>query len=159
MAAMITILPITALLILLGAAWSDVRSFRIPNGYPLALILLFIPFAVLNLGTPEIVWHLAHFAIALAVGMLLFGLKWVGGGDAKLYAAIALWFPMDQGPFLAMWIGLSGVIVVLVYFFGRRMVRSPDDKTTSRDRRIPYGVALAVGAILCWLWMQNGPTI
>ena len=152
MAAMALILPAAALLVLLGAAWSDIRSFRIPNGYPMALLLLFVPLAALQIGFPEIWWHLAHFAVALAIGMLLFAIKWVGGGDAKLYAAVAIWFPLDQAPMLAMFTGLSGLVLAIVYFLRRKLASSDAQKAKAKDRRIPYGVALALGAIACWLW-------
>ncbi|MGL5839173.1 MAG: A24 family peptidase [Sphingorhabdus sp.] len=139
-----------ALAMLLAAAWSDIRAFRIANYYPFALILIFAAYALLDVAPGVPWWHLAHFAIALAVGMLVFGIKWIGGGDAKLYAAIAIWFPLATGPLLLLCITISGAVVALFYIAMRKFGVGPNADLARKDRRIPYGVALAVGAVACW---------
>jgi prepilin peptidase CpaA len=140
-----------AALCLAGAAISDIRSFTISNLFPLGLIGLFLAYRLIEGFGGGDWWNAAHFGIALLVGMLLFGLKWIGGGDAKLYAAAALWFPLAEGARLIFLTGIAGLVLAIVYFATRRWAKSSDDPGKKRtDRRIPYGVAIAMGAIACW---------
>ena len=75
------------------AASSDLLTMTISNRVSL---LLAGGFAVLALVTgmslAEIGWHLAAGAVVLAVAFGFFARGWIGGGDAKLAAATALWF-------------------------------------------------------------------
>ncbi|WP_374579507.1 prepilin peptidase, partial [Phenylobacterium sp.] len=74
------------------AALRDVTSFTIPNWISLALIGAFFPAAVLlGVGLPQIGLHVAAGVAALVAGMVMFALRWIGGGDAKLFAAAGLW--------------------------------------------------------------------
>lgn len=79
--------------------------------------------------------------------MLLFKLGWVGGGDAKLYAAVAIWFSGLEAALLIFATGMSGLILAIAYFLARK-IGSPGDGTAKRERRIPYGVAIAGGALI-----------
>jgi prepilin peptidase CpaA len=139
--------PLAAAGALAAAAWSDFRTFRISNLWPLVLILLFGGFWLLGAEVTDPLSHLAHFGIALVVGMVLFALKWIGGGDAKLYAAVALWFPLSSGPALVFATTMAGLVLAVFYVLTRRWVA----KDKRKDRRIAYGVAIAFGAVLCWL--------
>jgi prepilin peptidase CpaA len=127
------------------AAVSDVRAFRIPNIYPALLILLFLGARLIWGFSFSDWWHLLHFAIALVVGMLLFKLGWVGGGDAKLYAGAAVWFSGTNAAMLIFATGIAGLLLAIVYLLKRKLRRS-DQQVPKKDRRIPYGLAIAVGA-------------
>lgn len=135
---------------LCAAALSDLRSFRIANIFPIILILLFIG-ANSFIGFSGALWaNLLHFLLALAVGMILFGRGWVGGGDAKLYAAAALWFNWTGAAVLIFLTGVAGLLLAMA-FIGARMVGLRKN-IPKEDRRIPYGVAIAAGAILTVAW-------
>jgi prepilin peptidase CpaA len=139
-----------AAFVLLGAAYSDLKQFKIPNLMPVLLLALYACYvAIVGLSAFNW-WHVAHFAIALIVGMALFAMKWFGGGDAKLYAAVALWFPLQMGHLLLFYVGTAGLILAILFILTRKFTKGPDGKKRT-DRRIPYGVAIAVGAIACWL--------
>lgn len=138
-----------AAFVLLGAAYSDFKQFRIPNMMPGLLLVLYATYVAVVGAAAFSWWHVAHFAIALAAGMLLFAIKWIGGGDAKLYATAALWFPLQSGHYLIFFVGLAGSVLAVLYLLTRRFTRGPDGKKRT-DRRIPYGVAIAAGAIACW---------
>src|ERR1700709_1501188 len=87
------ILVLVALPLLLAAAagW-DLASFTIPNFLQAGLIAAFVAFAAAtHLHAPQIGWHLLAGVIGLAIGFALFALGYVGGGDAKLFAAVVLW--------------------------------------------------------------------
>ena len=84
------------------AAVSDLLTMRIANGVSLGLVAAFLVVA-LTAGMPaqDVLLHLAVGVALLVAGMLLFSLNLVGGGDAKLLAAAALWIGYDQFlPFL-----------------------------------------------------------
>lgn len=139
-----------AAFVLLGAAYSDLKQLRIPNMMPALLIVLYATYALVDGAQHFSWWHIAHFGVALLVGMGLFAAKWFGGGDAKLYAAAALWFPLQLGHLLLFYVGIAGAVLAILFILTRRFARTPDGKKRT-DRRIPYGVAIAVGAIAFWL--------
>ena len=94
------LLVLFALPVLLAAAagW-DLASFTIPNFLQVALIGMFALFAVAaHLHWPEIGWHLLAGFAGLSIGFALFALGYIGGGDAKLFAATALWSRSGVGP-------------------------------------------------------------
>ena len=78
-------------LLALAAGW-DLTSYTIPNFLSAALIAAFVLFAVATHMTLGAVGtHLLAGAAGLCAGFALFALGTIGGGDAKLFAAIALW--------------------------------------------------------------------
>ena len=135
---------------LAAAALSDLRSFRISNIFPAVLIVLFVT-AYGFAGFSEALWqNLFHFLLALIVGMVLFGGGWIGGGDAKLYAAVALWFGWTGAATLIFLTGLAGLVLAIAFVAARMMGLRKN--VPKEDRRIPYGVAISAGAILCAIW-------
>lgn len=143
--ALLLILLATACLVM--AAVSDIRAFKIANIYPACLLLLFLGSRLIWGFSPADWQHLLHFAIALAAGMLLFKMGWVGGGDAKLYAAAAIWFAGLNAALLIFATGMAGLVLAIFYFVKRKMSRKVDASKRS-ERRIPYGVAISGGAII-----------
>ena len=87
-----TLLLLIFPVLVITAALRDVTSYTIPNWISLALAAGF-PLAALALGLPLSVIgvNLAVGAAALVAGMVMFSLGWIGGGDAKLFAAAGLW--------------------------------------------------------------------
>ena len=79
-------------LVMAFAAAYDLFSMTVPNSLSLALVAGFGVLAPLvGLG-----WEAAGLSIALAFGalvitFLMFSLGWIGGGDAKFFAATCLW--------------------------------------------------------------------
>ena len=91
------ILDIARLLLFPGlmafAAASDLFTMTISNRVSLALVGGFLALALLSgLGFYDILSHLGAGLTVLAVTFACFAMGWVGGGDAKLAAAAALWF-------------------------------------------------------------------
>src|SRR3979409_1731674 len=75
------------------AAASDLFTMTISNRGSLALAAGFLALASVSaLGLPEILNHVGAGAAVLALAFACFAMGWVGGGDAKLAAATALWF-------------------------------------------------------------------
>jgi prepilin peptidase CpaA len=134
----------------------DLVSYIIPNWISLALVGAFFP-AALALGIPlgEIGIHAAIGAGCLVLGMVMFALRWIGGGDAKLLAASALWMGWPAlGPF-GLYTGLAGggLALTLLYLRSARVrpyvLVGPAwlTRLASPGEGTPYGVAIAIGAL------------
>ena|SRR5579864_1767794 len=152
MAAETLILAVFALLAL-AAAW-DIASFTIPNFIPLSLIILFACFVVAaRLPVEAVGAHLLVGLIGFVVGFALFALGFIGGGDAKLFAATLIWLgfrdALDYALIAALFGGGLTLAIIsiralpLPVFLVRHawIARLHDEKAG-----IPYGVALASGA-------------
>ncbi|MGH6664478.1 MAG: A24 family peptidase, partial [Pseudolabrys sp.] len=78
------------------AASSDLLTMTISNRISLALTGGFAVLALATgMGLPAIGMHLAAAALVLTIAFTCFAFGWIGGGDAKLAAATALWFGFD----------------------------------------------------------------
>ena len=137
------------------AAASDLLTMTIPNRLSLALVAGFVPLAWLGgLGGQAILLHVAAGAAMLAVTFAMFAFGWIGGGDAKLAAATALWLGFSALPdylFIATIGGgvLTLAILALRFFplpgfaLGWTWLCRMHDRGTG----VPYGIALAAAAL------------
>ena len=138
-------------------AMTDILSYRIPNWIPAAIIVLFAlaaPLAGMPLSAAGL--HGLVFLVALVIGMGLFAGNIIGGGDAKFFAAIALW----MGPTLIVKyvfaFALVGGALALILVLLRRSpvatmaaVRLPAlSPLLSPKAGLPYGVALGLGGLI-----------
>jgi hypothetical protein len=88
------------------AALSDAVSMTIANRLSLLLAGSFLVLAPLSgMDWTTIGWHLAAGALVLSVTFTIFAIGGMGGGDAKLLAATALWMGLPRLP------GIAGVLV------------------------------------------------
>lgn len=140
--------------LLVVAALQDMWKLRISNAIPGAILGLYLGWLVF-VGLPADIWqNAALFTLVLSVGTLLFARDWLGGGDVKLLAAISLWFDLAGGMALLAYVTIGGGIVALVLILLRGALpvrlREATGWAALRIRGpIPYGVAIAAGAILC----------
>lgn len=131
---------------LFAAAISDLRAYRIPNALPGILMLLFGVAQIMD-SSAMVPWsNIAHFGIALIVGMFLFSRGWIGGGDAKLYAATALWFALNGAVMLLFFTTIAGGVLAAAFIAAR--LSGLRKNVPKADRRIPYGVAIATGGVI-----------
>lgn len=138
------------------AAASDLVAMTISNRLCLALIAGFaICAAVLGLSLGEIGWHLTAGALVLAIAFSLFAAGWIGGGDAKFAAAIALWFGFDQlGSYFAIAGILGGILTLLLLRLRSQPLPVLAEKWRwarrlhAANEGVPYGIALAFAALL-----------
>ena len=135
-----------ALFALIGA-WLDVVSRRLPNWLCLALALAGLALAAASGGAGALVSPAIHAAIALVAGLVLFGFGWIGGGDAKFYAACAAWFPLRSGFYLIATISFAGLVVVTAWLAYRRATGRKTRRDEEAFASVPYGVAIAIGAV------------
>ena len=79
------------------AAASDLFTMTISNRVSLALVAGFLVLALLGgMGLHDFLMHLGAGAAVLVVAFACFAMGWVGGGDAKVAAGVALWFGFDH---------------------------------------------------------------
>ena len=142
-------------LLVLWAALKDATTFTIPNRVTLALAAAFAP-AALAAGLGPAAWgvSLACGAATLAVGVGLFALGWVGGGDAKLFAACGLWVGLSAAAPFLLWTALAGGALAAALLLGRNLAgwypgAGPAwlRRLLTRGEGVPYGVAIAIGAL------------
>lgn len=126
-----------------AAIW-DIRHRTIPNWLCLVTAICGLLVAAVPFDASLLLMHAAHLLVALVIGMGLFALRWWGGGDAKLYAAVAGWFPVAEFFQLMFWISIAGVLLVLGVFVRRGRMKRPRGEA---GRALPYGVAIAAGMI------------
>lgn len=151
----LTALSLFAALAIVGALY-DAVSYRIPNWISLAIAGLF-PVAALSsdLSLAAIGVCIGVGAAMLVVGVGLFAIKALGGGDAKLLAAGALWFGWPAvGPFLLYTVFAGGVlalalIVIRSGFVSPFLQKGPAwlARLAAPGRQMPYGVAIACGVL------------
>ncbi|MGH7558595.1 MAG: prepilin peptidase [Gemmatimonadota bacterium] len=168
---MMTNLALGGLAILvLVAVWWDVRERRIPNALTVTGLGLAIGLRALD-GPGPLAFGLAGMGIALLLALPLVALGGLGGGDAKLLAAVgaflgpgqllvalaitalaggtmAVVLAIHRGALYESMIGAGALVTSL---FGsaaerpRRTIRTPGALT------IPYAVPIAIGALAVWL--------
>jgi prepilin peptidase CpaA len=93
--------------------------------------------------------------VGLAAGMAMFALGWIGGGDAKLFAAAVLWLGWPEAaPFVAVTGLAGGALAVTLLALRSSHVRpfvaaGPAwfSRLAEPGENVPYGLAIAIGAL------------
>jgi prepilin peptidase CpaA len=140
------------------AASSDLLTMTIANRVSLVLIGGFALLAVLSgLSGADILSHLGAAATVLAIAFCCFACGWIGGGDAKLAAATALWLGFSHlFDYLVYASLLGGALTLLIVQF--RTLPMPRvligkewaERLHRQGGGVPYGIALAAAALLIY---------
>src|SRR6516225_6399000 len=137
------------------AASSDLLTMTISNR--LSLILLggfFVLAAITGMSPTDMLLHLSAGCVVLIAAFGLFARGIIGGGDAKLAAAAALWLGFDHLlPYLIYASLMGGALSVALIWF--RMAPLPAwlarhewaQRLHGKDAGVPYGIALAAAAL------------
>ncbi|WP_075216265.1 A24 family peptidase [Mongoliimonas terrestris] len=164
-------LPILALPILTTyAAVSDLFTMQIPNRISLALVAAFaLAVPAIGLDWTLVGQHAAVGAGVLALTFALFAAGWIGGGDAKLAAALALWMGPAHGLGFGLYTALYGGALTLLFLSFRAMplpaMALREEwilRLHGRQNGVPYGIAIAAGAITIFpktVWFQALATL
>jgi prepilin peptidase CpaA len=140
------------------AASSDLFTMTISNRVSLALAAGFVILAVASgMGWSDILSHIGAGAIVLAVAFGCFAMGWVGGGDAKVAATAALWFGFAHLMNYLLYASIFGGALTLLLlqfrqwplpyaFAGQAWLL----KLHAKETGIPYGIALAIGALMVY---------
>jgi prepilin peptidase CpaA len=140
------------------AAVSDLFTMTISNRVSLALAAGFLALALLGgMGSSDMLSHLGAGATVLVVAFSCFAMGWIGGGDAKLAAAAALWFGFAELMNYLLYASLIGGALTLLLLQLRQwplpyaLTGQPWlDRLHAKESGIPYGIALAIGALVIY---------
>jgi prepilin peptidase CpaA len=140
------------------AAASDLITMTISNRLSLALIAgFFLVAVVIGMPLADIGRHVAASLTVLAVAFVFFSRGWMGGGDAKLAAATALWLGFAQLLEYLMVASLVGGALTLLLLEARRLplpAMLADKRWIARlhdvKTGIPYGIALAAAGLVVY---------
>lgn len=138
----------------------DLITMTIPNRVSLALAAAFFALApFVGLSLEQIGMHSGIALAMLAIGFFLFAMDWIGGGDAKLFAATSLW----MGPAHVLEYAVAAALLGGILTLGILLLRATplpaglvrlEWVARLHDSRsgVPYGIALA----LAGLWIYPG---
>jgi len=136
------LLACLAVLLLIGAA-TDLSSRIIPNRLNALIALLAIAWWLANgLGWADILAQIGLSIGVLLVFALFFHMGWMGGGDVKLLAGLALWLPVEKMAGLLVWMAIGGGVLTVVILAVHRLRRAEGRP------EVPYGVAIVGAALL-----------
>src|SRR5260221_7071498 len=135
------------------AAASDLFTMTISNRISLALAAGFLILALLSgMALYDILSHVGAGATVLVAAFACFAMGWVGGGDAKLAAAPALWFGFSHLMNYLLYASVLGGGLTLMLLQFRQWPLSYPFTGQSRLLRLhrnvtgnPYRIALPVG--------------
>lgn len=139
--------------LLLWAAASDILSYLIPNRISAGIALLFPAFLLAGGAAeplPALLGALGVAAVVFLLGAAGFAAGVVGGGDAKLLAAVALWAgPALIVPFVIVTAVVGGVFALVMLTPARTLLPAPPAPADAAPVRasLPYGVAIAAGGL------------
>jgi len=141
---------------ILWAAFMDLTTMKIRNEIIVFLFAVYAALAPLAGFSAVHIGLSAAAAFAVLAGMFLFfALGWIGGGDAKLASAVALWLGADQAPAFILYTALFGGLITLALLQFRTM---PLPATCQRmpwivklhqsGVGVPYGIAIALAGLV-----------
>ena len=147
-----TIISLVGIALFIVAAYSDVKSFRIPNSLVAAVALLAVV-RLIVIGDPSVaLYTVVASVVLLAVGFGMFALGYIGGGDAKLITAATLLVGYNDLLSFLLFMGICGAVMsfaaliihrYLPLYAGPRLaVLLPKARLA-----VPYGVAIASAGI------------
>jgi len=147
------------------AASSDLFTMTISNRVSLALVAGFAVMAfAAGMSGHAALTHIGAGAAVLVVTFAFFSRGWIGGGDAKLAAATALWLGFDQLLNYLIFASLFGGLLTLAILRFRAMPlpswlsnQEWAKRLHRMDTGVPYGIALALAALTIYPetpWMK-----
>ena len=147
------------------AAASDLLTMTISNKLAAAMVVAFaLASALVGMAASEFVMHFAAGAIVIAIAFAFFAAGWIGGGDAKFAAAVALWLGWSHLFDFTVYAALFGGALTLILLSFRRsvlpvfVIRQPwVQRLHDQKTGVPYGVALAAAGLATYpdtLWLR-----
>ena len=140
------------------AAASDLFTMTISNRVSFALLAGFLVLAPLSgMGMQDMLSHVGAGALLLVVAFACFAFGWIGGGDAKVASAAALWFGFAHLMNYLLYASIFGGVLTLLLMQFRQwplpymLAGQPWlARLHARESGVPYGIALALGALMVY---------
>jgi len=138
------------------AGCMDLVTMTIPNKVSIALVVVFlIAAAIVKMPLETFAMHVAVGFGMLVICMGLFATNILGGGDAKLLPAAALWVGFDHLFGYMFWVALlGGALSILLLFYRANLPptwllgRAWAMRLHSKKTGIPYGIAIGGAGLL-----------
>lgn len=150
------VLAFTFPCLVLIAALSDATTMTIPNWISVCMLAAFLALAPFLLPWSSVLAHAGVGAAALLIGIGLFAAGWIGGGDAKLCSACALWVGWTGvGAFLLVTAVAGGALALMILLWRKFAFQTAADawapgwlaRLAQPNVGVPYGIAIAAGAL------------
>lgn len=150
------------------AAFSDLFTMTIPNRLSLLLVIVYLALALyLPIPLQTVGLHVACGLAVLALTFVLFQFGWVGGGDAKLASATALWLGwehlLDYGLIASVAGGVLTIAIIALRWRDlpqRLLSFAFVARLAEKSNGVPYGIALAIAGLLIYpqtvVWARLG---
>ena len=152
---------------MVGIIVYDFFTLTIPNTLNLLIFIGFIFVALMSgIALEDFGWHMLAGFVVLLFGFTLFAFNKFGGGDAKGFAATAVWFgwqieTLELLLLIAVLGGLFALFLLIIrstsvqYFIPDKVRNLQNDRKWAEaiftpKARMPYGVA--IGAAGIWLY-------
>ncbi|WP_315724361.1 MULTISPECIES: prepilin peptidase [unclassified Bradyrhizobium] len=140
------------------AATSDLFTMTISNRVSLALVAGFLVLAPLSgMSMNDMLMHFGAGAVLLVIAFACFAFGWIGGGDAKVASAAALWFGFAHLMNYLLYASIFGGVLTLALMQFRQwplpymLAGQPWlARLHAKDSGVPYGIALALGALMVY---------
>jgi len=153
------LIKVMACVILAILACSDLRARRLPNVWVVTFAALYLVEASLNGSTLGVfAAHAALGVLSFALAAVLFRLRWLGGGDVKLGAAVFLWCGPAYASALLVIVSAFGALLGISMLALKVALRHSACSALARRtnwiapaRGVPYGLALALGGTIAVL--------
>jgi prepilin peptidase CpaA len=140
-------LAIILSLLLVAVAVQDTFQRKISNYLVLAVLILAVAAAGV-VGPSTALWQNGVlFVLFLGVGMAVYAGGILGAGDIKLLAALALWCDLAGAPRFIAAVFITGGLLAMIMLIRFAIRKGPLDVKAQERRSVPYGVAIAGGAL------------
>lgn len=144
---------------MLFAAVSDMLSMTIANRVSILLVATFAVVAPLTgMDWTTYGWHFAAALLVLMVTFTLFAIGGMGGGDAKMLAATALWmgFSYELLQYLVYSALIGGLLTVLLLMYRGSVLSAFTGRNlllrnfADSQKGVPYGIALGISGLIVY---------
>jgi prepilin peptidase CpaA len=160
---------IVVIALVLAAAWTDLKTRRIPNWIPVSGAACGVAVQVWHSGLPGVLPCIAGAALGMAIFLPLYMLGGMGAGDVKLFTAVGILVGPQTLVLVFVLTGLLGGVAagMLALWRGRlrQTLRKTGELMTELGRmhwqearaaaaealRLPYGAVIAGGTLLSML--------
>ena len=140
------------------AAANDLLTMTISNRVALALAGGFLVLAPLSgMSMTDMLMHLAAGALVLVIAFACFAFNQIGGADAKIASAAALWFGFEHLMNYLLYASIFGGVLTLALMQFRQwplpcmLAGQPWlARLHASDNGVPYGIALTLGALMVY---------
>ncbi|MDX0436841.1 prepilin peptidase [Sinorhizobium medicae] len=140
------------------AAFSDLFTMTIPNCISAIVLVSFVVISPLaGLDASKACLHVAAAVLVFGACFCLFAVNVMGGGDAKLLTASAIWFGFEASliDFLLYVSAFGGLLTIAVLLLRSQenlilAARIPVPRLLLTAKKIPYGIAIALGGFAAY---------